>query len=389
MKIPTRFQLNSTAYRAYWTEEHGRELLADLPCIPEKQEASQHVPWLWEVDELADDVITELFTNIGFTEGMKQVKTYLLHPFNAPQSLQKLFHQMMDTPDWVNPELIQKGYELCNRSGKSGLIVLRNYSLMLGYQSAAINKPLVATGALQQGAVKRIANTTNFWFAVTAPQLPTPASKAFEYLVQTRIIHAYSRQQLLQSGNWDCQELGKPLNQWDMVATYLGFSLVFYLGLEKLGFSVSKQEREGTLALWQYYGHLLGIPHTYMPTNHNDAVKALYLWSCTQPPIDADSIALAQALHHEPMLAKFPKIQLGKKFIQEVNLGFNYMLMGTKSSELLQLPNSSFRYWNQSVILSNQLEETWRSKHPSFLQTQIKNGRKAQHIINEQVRLSR
>lgn len=386
MKIPTRFQLDSTAYSAYWTQEHGRELLRDLGEVPDKAEAKRYVHWLYEVDELADAVIVEVFSRVGFHEGMKQLKTHLTHPFSAPNSVKKLLDQLLHIPDWVDTDLLEKGLELCNRSGKSGLIVLRNYSLMMGYQSAAINKPLVATGALQAGAVKRIANTTNFWFAVTA-QLPQPLSKAFDFIVYTRILHAYSRYQLLQSGKWDCDQWGAPLNQWDMVATYLGFSLVFYLGLEKLGFQVSDQERSGILALWQYYGYLLGIPHTYMPTTHEDAVKALYLWSSTQPPIDADSVALAQALHNEPLYAHFPQFYLGKKFIQSVNLGFNSLLMGPISSSLLKLPTSLFRYFNRSVYWVNRLEESWRSSHPEYLQVQIKNGRKAQEYINDQVRL--
>src|SRR5690606_7990606 len=191
---------------------------------------------------LADDVIAECFTNKPFPNALQEITSFAngnRSIDDAPESLHKLLVQMQQTPEWVNADLLNLGREVCNRSGKSGLIVLRNYSLMLGYQSAAINKPLIATGALHSGAVKRIADTTNFWYAVTGTNALAPSSDGFLFCLRTRIVHAYSRVMIKKKLDWDIADQAEPLNLWDMQATYLGFSLVFMRGLQNLGFTIS------------------------------------------------------------------------------------------------------------------------------------------------------
>ncbi|HEX8561584.1 MAG TPA: oxygenase MpaB family protein [Flavobacterium sp.] len=387
---PLRFNLQSKAFSDFWKYEDGAEMLKLLPAVPNLSEATALVPLLYQKDDLADAVVAECFSGKSFPEALKRVTDFAsgtLPLDTAPDSVRNLVAEMKRLPDWVDKHKIERGRKSCNRSGRSGLIVLRNYSLMIGYQSAAINKPLIATGALHSGAVKRIADTTNFWFAVTGANALAIGAEGFLYCLRTRLVHAYSRVMIKQRLPWQADEQGEPLNYWDMLATYLGFSLVFIRGLKNLGFYFSDDESEAVYHLWKYIGYLIGIPPHILPVHDADAIRSLYLWSRTQPEADADSIALAQALHLEPLHAPWPKRRLEKKVIQQVNLAFNYRLIGARSCTVLKLPHSRYKKLVKFVVIANKADEAIGRRFPSYKEKQIKNGRAEQLIITNRVNM--
>lgn len=388
MNPPLRFKTDTAAFADFWKYEDGRKMLSELPDIPPLTDAHANIPLLFQKDDHADDVIAECFTNKPFPNALQEITSFAngnRSIDDAPESLHKLLVQMQQTPEWVNADLLNLGREVCNRSGKSGLIVLRNYSLMIGYQSAAINKPLIATGALHSGAVKRIADTTNFWYAVTGENALEQGGDGFLYCLRTRIVHAYSRVMIKEKLNWNLAEQGEPLNFWDMQATYLGFSLVFMRGLQNLGFTLSNTESQSVYHLWKYIGCLIGIPPEIMPANDEDAIRSLYLWSKTQPEADADSIALAQALHQEPLHAPWPEKRWQKRFIQQVNLGFNYHLIGERSCKVLQLPKSDYSHFIKLIQAINRFDEKLAALLPRYRGKQIATGRAEQLIIRNRV----
>jgi ER-bound oxygenase mpaB/B'/Rubber oxygenase, catalytic domain len=81
--------------------------------------------------------------------------------------------------------------------------------------------------------------------------------------LRVRALHAKVRHALLsrrEHDNWNVKDLGIPINQEDLAATLLGFSVNALLGIELvLGYAISKQERRDYLALWRYIGWLLDI----------------------------------------------------------------------------------------------------------------------------------
>ena len=155
--IPSRFQTSSNAFYDFWKSEGGFSLLKQLPNTPDINLAKQFAPLLMQCDKLADNVVEAHFLNPK-TFAVDLEKTLSLicnsNDTNCSSSIIELKKQLKNIPNWLNPQQLQLGAQVCNISGKSGLIVLRNYSLMTGYMSAAINKPLVATGALKKGASK-------------------------------------------------------------------------------------------------------------------------------------------------------------------------------------------------------------------------------------------
>lgn len=352
-----RYQQNTSSFQYYWNQGIGAELLKKLPSKPVLTQADLLYPYLFQGDAASDQLIEELFDKLGFAQAQNLVKQYIYDPTAVPAAYQgclaNYFQQLQRKPSWLDTTLLKQGLELSQRSGISGLIVLRDYCLMGGYESAAINKPLIYTGALKKGAAKRLTETVEFWVNITATDAFAPQGAGFENIIHTRLIHAYSRVRILQHSDWETHKWGLPLNTWDMLATNLGFSLVFLVGLRQMGIQANEQEIKGLFHLWKYIGYTLGIPLELLPDTEEQAIHALYLWTMTQADGDADSKLLAKALQEEPIAAYYPKHALGRKLMREIHLYYNHFLLGAYSCDILQLDKTRIGKIAHLNILKN------------------------------------
>jgi len=341
MNTAERYRINTASFAHYWTEGIGKQLLQQLGYQPDLNQADRYVPYLFKGDEAADRMVECLHLPVGFPQAQQLIADYIQHPSQIDAShkgiLNQFFSGIRVMPDWLDWSLLQKGLDFSQRSGLSGLIVLRDYCLMGGYESAAINKPLIYTGALKKGAVKRLSETVEFWVNITGNDALKYGSIGFNAVIKTRMIHAFARINILRSTDWAISKWGIPLNAWDMLATNLGFSLVYLVGLRKMGIHPLAGESRGLFHLWKYIGYLLGIPLEILPNNENEAIEALYYWTMTQADGDADSKALAKALQEEPIRAYYPTSQLGRKMMREIHLFYNHYLLGDYSCDLLGL----------------------------------------------------
>ncbi|MBO9594406.1 MAG: DUF2236 domain-containing protein [Niabella sp.] len=341
METPSRYQVNTTSFDHYWKKGAGRLLLQQLGYTPDIRNADAFKHYLLEWDQDGDAVVHQLYNQVGFAAAHGALETYLIDGTatgTAKPVLDAFFSSFEIGPSWLDHDKIDKGIELSQRSGIPGLLVLRNYCLMGGYESAAINKPLIYTGALKKGAAKRLTETTLFWIGITRTGAFKEGGGGLLQVLGTRLIHSYSRVNILEKTDWDTAQWGVPLNTWDMLATQLGFSLVFLTGLRRMGFRPSAEETEGLFHLWKYIGYLLGIPLKLLPANEAEAIEALYYWTMTQSKGDADSVALAQALISETVTSGFPKSIWARKLMQQLHLFYNYFFLGTYSCRLLQIP---------------------------------------------------
>jgi hypothetical protein len=360
MQKPDRYKINTTSFQYYWTKGAGFELLKKLDKNLDISKADDFVPYLFDYDKLGDGLVEELHQKKGFAEGQKIVEAYLNQQQNidleSTSLLSTFFDKINISPDWLDLDLLQYGIEFSQRSGLSGLIVLRDYCLMGGYESAAINKPLIYTGALKKGAAKRLTDTTTFWVDVTESSNLSIGSVGFKAIIKTRLIHAFSRVNILKATDWEIDKWGIPLNTWDMLATNLGFSLVYIVGLNKMGVIANEKEKLGLFHFWKYIGYLLGIPEYLLPDNEVEAIEALYYWTMTQAEGDADTLLLAQALQEEPIKAFYPPHKFGRSMMHQIHLYYNHFLLGDYSCQLLGLKKPIFGKVGYINILKNKLQ---------------------------------
>lgn len=383
---PQRYRTNTSSFQHYWTKGPGIALLHKLGYTPPLKHADQYIPLLFETDDSCDNLVQQLHQHIGFKKGNEEVMRFLKERQHysgtyAP-ALQSFFDSFERRPDWVNEELLCIGAELSRRPGISALIVLRDYCLMGGYESSAINKPLIYTGALKKGAVKRLTDTVTFWVNITRPGAFEADGEGFQNVILTRIIHSFSRVNILHSTDWDADKWGMPVNTWDLLATNLGFSLVFIVGLRRMGYAPTAQEVKGLFHFWKYIGYLIGIPLYLLPDTEEQAIEALYYWTMTQADGDEDSKSLALALKEEPVKAFFPPSPLGRMLMKEIHLYYNNFLLGKYSCKLLGLRNTVFGKIAYLNILKNKRQEK-KIGLPGYRDRMIRKGSEEQDKVKQ------
>lgn len=383
MNIPKRYHYPSPGFERYWQQGRGKRLAAVIHNeFPEEAQIRLNIPLLHAIDQPADLVITEVMQTCGFPQTQQWIEKGFNQPDSAeiPLPLKQLIDFTLKCPEWVDPVKIENGARLCRRSGAIGLVVLRNYCLMGGYESAAINKPLIFTEALKKGAAKRMAETTEFWVKVIGENaLFTPAG--LKECLTVRLMHSYARVSILKRSDWKAEDWGQPLNQWDMIATNLGFSVVFLHGLRLLGMKPSPAEIEGLFHFWKYTGYLLGIPPDQLPDNEEEAVRALYAWTITQPPADEDTRALAQALMNEPLTSAYPPKMWQKKRVVQVHLAYNYFFLGSESCMAMGLPVKGWTIYPAMLRFFTQVREMINHLSAKAMQKSVLKNRRQQEKI--------
>ena len=378
--LPKRFVYPSPGFSHYWTEGVGKELLKKIDNIPGKEAIEENGKLLMQYDVIGDNVITEVFEKMGFHRAGQLIDQALNNGIesieNPPQSLVQLFAEADNIPQWLDADLLKTGAQFCQRAGASALIVLRNYCLMGGYDSSAINKPLIYTQALKKGAAKRMAETVEFWVNVTGQNAMQRNAIGFKSAIKVRLMHAYARAAIQKTPGWNNDLWGIPINQGDMVATNLGFSLVFIEGLKRLGIKRTEKEIKGVLHLWKYIGYLLGISAEMLPDTEKEAIESLYKWTITQSAADEDTKALAEALVLEPLTASFPKYLWQKKLLIKAHLAYSHYFLGERACTTMALPDTRLKYYPYVVAFIN-------SAVGFFIPRQISvtTGRKRQEII--------
>ncbi len=356
MKAQPQFY-QSPHFQSFWTTGNGRYLLEWSGAKPDIAKFDRYSHLYHEVDALGDAAVQETYLKLPYHEASALVEKYSASPVSAdevaPENLKKLFLQMQEVPGWFNADLANAGARFCMRTGTNGLIILRDFTLMGGYDFAFLNKPLVFTGALKRGAVKRLKDTLEFWVNVTRENALRTNSQAYRLIVRTRLLHSYARLKIRQkSEDWDYANWGTPINMWDMVATYTGFSLVFMQGLRKLGIRISEEEEKGVFHLWKYIGYLLGIPAKYMPDNKEEAVEQFYLWTATQGAGDKDSAYLAKALLDENLESTILRYHFQRKNLRYLHICCNWYLLDENINKRLQIPKVPLPHVFPSVIKS-------------------------------------
>lgn len=386
MNIPNRhITSHSNAFTSYWQKTNSNILPKHLSASIDLSEADKNIPMYFQGDDLGDEVAKEYFGDLPFGKAIGILhQDFTQYPQNKEQlsnAAQQLFEELSTVPSWVDFDTINRGAAYCQRCGTSALSVLRNYCLMGGYESSAINKPLIFTQALHKGAVKRLSDTIDFWMYVTTTDGLRPKQAGVFSAMTTRIIHSYSRLEIEKNPDWKNDLWGKPINLWDMIATNLGFSIAFMDGLSKLQLAPTNEELEAVLHLWKYVGYLIGIPPELLPDTGEQAAKELYIWSKTQRGIDQDSKDLAWALYDEPQRVKFTNNSFMKWFVQKTNIGYNEVLLGTESRSALGLPYSKAKYWILFLNQINQFVDNKAKKSTSFYQKMVNKGRKDQNNV--------
>ncbi len=261
-------------------------------------------------DPLADDV-AHWMHQAGMGPARAMLERAIEHGLaavpDAPPALRRYIEAVERMPDWVDPALLDQGARFIQSTAQHGMLVLRDAGLMAGYQAGAINQTLVMTGALKKGPQRRVAETTSWWIDCTRDGGMQRHAPGFKTTLRVRVMHALVRLSVAKRPEWDAARLGLPVNQVDMQATYLGFSVVHLLALKGTGVVVTPGDAHAMMHLWRYIGWVMGVEDELLYETEREGRIGLYHNLLSQAPPDESSVALGRALMDEPLSRHYPR----------------------------------------------------------------------------------
>lgn len=159
-----RIQYPTKSFSYYWQQPHWKNELSKLGHLPEKDEILAFSKYYLQSDDLGESVIKELLPDFSHGELFEFINQALDKPELAKEYpyTSQLLKECLNFPEWVDVEKLEDGAAFARRSGVLGLLVLRNFSLMGGYESSAVNKPLVFTSELKKLQVKEFQKLPSF-----------------------------------------------------------------------------------------------------------------------------------------------------------------------------------------------------------------------------------
>jgi hypothetical protein len=164
----------------------------------------------------------------------------------------------------------------------------------------------------------------------------------FQITLRVRLAHALVRRRVGCLPDWDADRFGVPINQLDMQATYLAFSVVQLLGLQLTGVLLTRQESDDVMHLWRYIGWLMGVEDGLLCQDESQGRILLYRNLISQAPADETSRVLARALMNEPLHRYYGWGEAWRgRLNQALHLSLVRWFIGTRGMKDLGLPPST------------------------------------------------
>ncbi len=241
-------------------------------------------------DPLADEVITTLLAENQKGE-IDQIFQMLVRnrqfpnpafyalPDPVKRVVEGYFLQTRQLPAYAEPFKLMIAADVFKQHGPKILLILLCRSLPLCYTCWRGAKVLYQTGRMRvhdgslDAFTRRLMETAQFVVDMLTVNNFEHDGTAIVATQKVRLMHATIRH-FAQQRNWDKDTYGIPINQQDLVGTLLSFGVVIIDGLEKLGITLTPEERQAYLHLWHVVGAMMGIDADLL-TEDEDACRSL------------------------------------------------------------------------------------------------------------------
>ena len=371
--------------------KEGRRMARSVGMLVGKSAEPTSAEWqalgeaLTQGDGVADRMVEWMY-EVGMTQAHPLFARAMNHGIasvpDAPAPLREFFEVCEARPAWVDDALLKQGAEIFQQAGMSTYYVLRDIALMGGYQAAGFNKTLILTGALEGRASRRVAETMKWVNDVTATDGMARFADGFKTTVHVRLVHAMIRRRVRGLPAWKEAEWGLPVNQTDMAATYLGFSVVLLIGLRVMGMPVTREEGRAVMHLWCYACWLMGVDEQWLRHDEAGGRKLLYQMLLTQLPPDESSRQLGRALMDETLQLPYPHLRaLRVRFERARHLSVTRLFVGQRGMQALGLPRFVVPWY---PLISAPFTLAWHGLHrllPGGRDRLQRSGRQAQEDI--------
>jgi hypothetical protein len=265
-------------------------------------------------------------------EGIAQVP-------DAPAPLRDFFGQVEATPEWVDWDRVRRGQRALRVSGRDGIYIARDVSLLGGYQFSGFNKTLLRTGALEKGSNQRFAETFQWALDVISDGGLEPQGVGYQSTLRVRLIHAFVRSHVGAMPDWQAGDWGLPVNQTDMTATLLGTFIAPAMGSIGMGIVYTPRDLDDIAHFTRYVGWLIGVQDEWLPHSFPDAVRGLYHALAALSDPDESSRLLAAPMINDPLTWNYDKLTtVRRRLARAQHLSITSAYLGPRTMRVLELP---------------------------------------------------
>lgn len=243
-------------------------------------------------DPPADHAVAGYFASVEDTEPGALFGALVRHTRLPPEDQVPAVREFLTTassrPTWVDLDAVARGQAFFNRLVAHHFSALYLSSLPGCYAAARGVQVLRMTGRLQTDAERRLNETAQFLMDIAAPGAMADGGVGIDRVLHVRLMHAAVRwliehdpsvrrvpdvappevegPELVWSASW-----GRPVNQEDLVGTWLTFTIAVYDAFDASGVSYEAGDVDDHLHLWRLVAHHLGIEPALVPPTRDDA----------------------------------------------------------------------------------------------------------------------
>ena len=198
-------------------------------------------------------------------------------PSQLPDELESYLAATLPLPDWADAAKIKRAQDFFEVWGVHVSVCLFCASLPSSYAAAKGVKVLYLTARLDTDTRRRVMETGQFLMDVLMPGGLGHDGQGRRTIQRVRLMHAAVRQLIEARAEgdpalWDT-DWGTPINQEDLAGTLLAFSYVVAEPMRRLGVTVSDDDADAYVHLWNVIGYLMGIREDMLVHDLDEATE--------------------------------------------------------------------------------------------------------------------
>ncbi len=218
--------------------------------------------------QVGDPHIDQLWKKLDYKQVFKEISEC-----NSNEDLlnNQHFQYFFDNKIQFDSAKVNRAHEFFQQRAGQLFVMLGLSALPYCYAHASGALVLVQSNRLRNDVNNRLLETAQFVVDTCSPGAFLPQNKGFLAIAKVRLIHSIIRYHIHQSGYWDPEKSGIPVNQEDMAGTNLSFSLISIRALRQFGITISNKEAKDYLYLWNLISMWLGVDTMLLPESMREA----------------------------------------------------------------------------------------------------------------------
>ncbi|PNE01869.1 hypothetical protein A15D_02550 [Alcanivorax sp. MD8A] len=249
--------------------------------------------------------------------------------------------QCHSTPSWVDWQKVEHAARVNLGFANVRAIALLVSSLVEGYSLSKATHVLIATGRLHQDVMRRVYETSQMTHNMNVPGGLRPGAEGHRTVMEVRLLHAMVRKYLRGRG-WETDQYDEPINQEDMAFTIIEFDYLALRGMERMGASLSDDDKVACHHMWRYMAHLNGVCDDMLTDSLDEEIYQYQRIRERQYNPNEEGRLLAQAVI--TALAGQPPFRLQESLLYELSR----ICLGDELADVYELPRSAF--WLRAVL---------------------------------------